>query len=313
MPLLHTMSIIEVSGLHKTFKTLPAISDIRFSVDQGELFGLIGPDGAGKTTLLRLLAGVLRPDAGSIHMCGIDVVAQPEAIKDKIGVVPQNFSLYPDLTVAENLDFFAEMYHVGKTASRERRERLLEVTKLAPFLDRRAENLSGGMQKKLALISSLLHTPQVLLLDEPTTGIDPISRRELWDFFYELLASGTTILVSTPYMDEAERCSKVGFLYQAKLLLMDAPDKLQGDYQQSILEITGPDTIRISEQVFPTDLKIADLYAFGDTLHLVSERDTALQVEQFLKTSDWDITVKRIQPRFEDVFVSVIKREHAQH
>jgi ABC-2 type transport system ATP-binding protein len=313
MPLLHTMSIIEVSRLHKTFKALPAISDITFSVDQGELFGLIGPDGAGKTTLLRLLAGVLRPDTGSISMCGIDVVQQPEAIKEKIGVVPQNFSLYPDLTVSENLDFFAEMYHIKKSAHQERRERLLEVTKLTPFLDRRAQNLSGGMQKKLALISSLLHTPQVLLLDEPTTGIDPISRRELWDFFYELLASGTTILVSTPYMDEAERCSKVGFLYQAKLLLMDAPDTLQRDYKQSILEITGPDTIRISEQVFPADLKIADLYAFGDTLHLVAEQKTAHQVEQLLSTADWDITVKRIQPRFEDVFVSVIKREHAQH
>ncbi len=307
------MPIIEVSGLHKTFKTLSAISDISFSVSQGELFGLIGPDGAGKTTLLRLIAGVLRPDAGTINICGIDVVAHPEAIKEKIGVVPQNFSLYPDLTVAENLNFFAEMYHVAKAAFMARRERLLEVTKLKPFLNRRAENLSGGMQKKLALVSSLLHTPQLLLLDEPTTGIDPISRRELWDFFYELLESGTTIVLSTPYMDEAERCSKVGFLYQTKLLLMNTPDKLQSDYQQSILEIAGPDTINVHEQAFPSDLKIADLYTFGDTLHLVSEPDTACQLEQFLKTRDWDITIKHIQPRFEDVFVSVIKREHAQH
>jgi len=307
------MHIVEVVGLHKRFNKKSAIKNLNLSIEKRELFGLIGPDGAGKTTLLRLLAGVLTPDQGTIECCAVDVVANPEAVKKKIGVVPQEFSLYHDLTVEENLNFFAKMYGVGDEESTRRKEKLLQIMSLKPFRKRRAENLSGGMQKKLALICSLLHTPPLLLLDEPTTGIDPISRRELWDFFYELIDDGATIIISTPYMDEAERCSKVGFLYEGELLLFDDPLRIKERYPYHIFELRGPDILKMKTDIFPEQLQILDLYPVRDTLHLITKDPVGKKLQQFFKEKTWKVQVKRIGTNFEDVFVSVIKREYEDH
>lgn len=303
------MAIIEVNGLHKKFKDLAALKNINFSVNSGEIFGIIGPDGAGKTTLLRILTGVLEPTTGGVKVCDIDVIKNPEGVKEKIGVVPQNFSLYQDLTVEENLWFFSRMYQLSEPAYQERKERLLHIARLEPFLNRRAGNLSGGMQKKLALISSFLHTPLLLLLDEPTTGVDPISRRELWDFFYELFKKGTTIVVSTPYMDEAERCSKVGFLYQGELLLVENPLEIKKKYKYQVFEITGKEIRTLQKVNLAQDLKLIDLYAVGDRLHLVTEKIDLDLIKKALRNYNLDVIMKQIEPSFEDVFISVIREE----
>jgi len=303
------MSIVEVANLHKKFKNFAAIKNLSLAVNKGEIFGIIGPDGAGKTTFLRILAGVIAPDAGTIESCGVDVVKDPEAMKDKIGVMPQNFSLYPDLTIEENLKFFGRMYGVPKAEFETRKERLLRITNLAPFSKRRAEHLSGGMQKKLALISSLLHTPLLLLLDEPTTGVDPVSRRELWDFFYDLLKAGTTIIVSTPYMDEAERCSRVGFIYQGEMLLVDEPTKMKNNYPYNIFEISGPQREHIDVTRFPESFRVIDFYAVGDTLHLVCDQCAVDQVQRFLLDQKGRFNIKNIEPSFEDVFIALISKK----
>ncbi|MGQ9464855.1 MAG: ABC transporter ATP-binding protein [bacterium] len=222
--------ILTANQVYKKFGQKFALKDINLTIYENEIFGLIGPDGAGKTTFLRILSSVLLPDQGMINILGQDILKNPEAIKDKIGVVPQNFSLYGDLTVEENLSFFSQMYQVEAEEFAKKKSVLLEITNLNPFLNRHAKYLSGGMQKKLALIISMLHKPKLLLLDEPTTGVDPLSRRELWDFFYELLKSKTTIIVSTPYLDEMERCTRVGFLYDGKLILIAEPEKILKKY-----------------------------------------------------------------------------------
>jgi len=307
------MSIVEVKGLYKKFKNIGAIKNLNLTVNKGEIFGLIGPDGAGKTTFLRLLTGVLLADAGTIKCCEVDVINNAEAVKEKIGVMPQNFSLYADLTVEENLNFFAKMYRVEKSECMVRQEKLLQIAKLKPFLKRRAEHLSGGMQKKLALISTLLHKPDLLLLDEPTTGVDPVSRRELWDFFYELLKSGVTLIVSTPYMDEAERCSSVGFLYQGELLFVDQPIKLKSDYPYAIIEISGSDKNKIVISQLAPGLKIIDLYPIANTVHLIIEKGAVKYLQEFFDRHKWSIVMKDIEPSFDDVFVSIIRRQDEKH
>lgn len=212
---------VEARGLTKKFKTLEAVSGLDLAVIPGEIFGLVGPDGAGKTTTLRLLSTAMEQTSGEAKILGFDIRRDEEKIRDRIGYMPERFSLYGDLTVDENMDFFADIYGVAPEPRKKRKKELLEFTNLGPFTDRRGINLSGGMQKKLALACNLIHTPEVLFLDEPTTGVDPISRREFWRMLYGL--TGVTIIVSTPYMDEAERCHRVGLIREAKLLICDTP------------------------------------------------------------------------------------------
>ncbi len=195
------MTAVKIKSLTKKFNQLAAIDNISLEIDKGEIIGLIGPDGAGKTTFLRLLAGLLKPSSGSINLEGIDVAKNPQKIKEWIGYMPQHFSLYGDLNVSENLKFFADLYGVPSDKFKERKKELLRFSGLSPFEDRLARNLSGGMQKKLVLACNLFHTPEILLLDEPTTGVDPISRKELWDILFQLNNQGTTLLITTPYMD----------------------------------------------------------------------------------------------------------------
>jgi len=294
------------------FGQLTAIDNISLEVDKGKIIGLIGPDGAGKTTFLRLLAGLLKPSSGSIQVEGIDVVKNPQQVKEKLGYMPQHFSLYGELTVAENLKFFADLYGVSKKKFRERKKELLHFSGLAPFEERLAWNLSGGMQKKLALSCNLFHTPQILLLDEPTTGVDPISRIELWDLLFQLNKRGTTILVTTPYMDEAQRCHFVGFIYEGQMLSFKAPQSLIQQMNEEILElVTEHKQARSLLRNIPY---LKNIYPYGETLHLAFEpgKEGEARTRDFLdKEKIQARSLKKISPSFEDAFLALVEEQKA--
>jgi ABC-2 type transport system ATP-binding protein len=223
--------IIKAQGLTKKFGNTTAVDNLDMEVFDGEIFGLIGPDGGGKTTTMRLLCGLLDATSGTARVCGLDAAEIAAGVAGCIGYMPQKFSLYGDLTVGENLEFFADMYQVPDVARSKRVEELYVFSGLGRFKDRLAEHLSGGMQKKLALSCNLIHTPRLLLLDEPTTGVDPVSRRELWGLLHRLREEGTGIFVSTPYMDEAQKCDRVGFLSAGHLIACDTPEKIKGGFK----------------------------------------------------------------------------------
>jgi len=217
---------LEARAMARRFGAVEALAGLSFAVKAGELYGLIGPDGAGKTTAIRALAGLIDLDGGEARVLGVDPAQGGASVRESLGLMPQQYSLYRDLSVQENLKFFSRLYVLPRAVYRERAERLLAITRLDRFVDRRAEALSGGMYKKLALACALLHQPRVLLLDEPTNGVDPVSRRELWALLHEFVQGGMTVLVSTPYMDEAERCDRVGLVHRGRLLLEGAPGEL---------------------------------------------------------------------------------------
>ena len=232
---------LEVEALTRRFGEVEALRGLSFEVHPGELYGLVGPDGAGKTTAIRMLAGLLDPDSGTARVLGHNSSKGGSVVRESLGLMPQQYSLYRDLSVEENLHFFGRLYCLPAKVYRERSQRLLQITRLAPFVDRRAEALSGGMYKKLALACALLHQPKVLLLDEPTNGVDPVSRRELWDLLHEFVHSGMAVLLSTPYMDEAERCHRVGLMHHGRLLLEGVPLALLRDFDHETFEVIGGD------------------------------------------------------------------------
>jgi ABC-2 type transport system ATP-binding protein len=219
---------VVVRGVTRRFGDVVALDGLSLEIGRGELYGLVGPDGAGKTTLIRALAGLIDVDGGEVRVLGHDPASG--AVRERVGLMPQQFSLYRDLSVAENLKFFSRLNALPRAEHRRRTERLLAITRLAPFVDRRADALSGGMYKKLALACALLHEPEVLLLDEPTNGVDPVSRRELWELLHEFVHGGMTVLISTPYMDEAERCHRVGLVYRGRILVEGAPQALVAEH-----------------------------------------------------------------------------------
>lgn len=225
---------IEACALTKKFKDLTAVAELNLKIPKGEIFGLVGPDGAGKTTIMRMLSTAMEQTSGEAMVLGFHNLTEEENIRDRIGYMPQRFSLYGDLTVDENLDFFADLYQVPGDVRKKKRDELLAFTNLAPFAKRRGAQLSGGMQKKLALACNLIHTPEILFLDEPTTGVDPLSRREFWRILHGL--AGVTILVTTPYMDEAERCDRVGLIREGKLLICDTPAEVKNKVGAATLE-----------------------------------------------------------------------------
>jgi ABC-2 type transport system ATP-binding protein len=230
---------IQAEGLVRRFGEIEALRGVSFEVAEGELFGLIGPDGAGKTTTIRALAGLIGLDGGAVHVLGSDPIRQGAAVREVLGLMPQYYSLYGDLTVGENLKFFGRLFALPRATYAARAERLLEITRLARFVDRRADALSGGMYKKLALACALLHEPRVLLLDEPTNGVDPISRRELWELLHEFVVGGMAVLISTPYMDEAERCQKVGLIHEGRLLAQGRPQEMVREQSFEAFEVQG--------------------------------------------------------------------------
>lgn len=302
-----------VQGLTKRFKDNTAVDHLDLSLSPGEIYGLVGPDGAGKTTTLRLLAGLLVPDEGTAQVAGLDVQKDREKVKTRIGYVPQFFSLYGDLTVSENLKFFADLYNVTGEAYRQRLERLLSIARLSEFSDRLARNLSGGMQKKLALATNLFHTPKVLLLDEPTNGVDPVSRRELWEFLRELSGEGVAILVSTPYMDEVERCDRAGLLFEGRLLLSGSPGVLLHEMGGEVIQLISQNQHRVRRllEENPTLWKGQEVYPVGEALHLIVENaeQSMPSIRTCLEKEGISVqTMREIPPTFEDLFISLIRK-----
>ncbi len=303
----------QIKNLTKKFNGITAIAGITLNIEKGEIIGIIGPDGAGKTTLLRLLCGLYQPASGSILLEGIEISKKPQKAKEKLGYMPQQFSLYGDLTVAENLKFFADLYGLPQQKFKAKKEELLNFSGLAPFVNRLARNLSGGMQKKLALACNLFHTPRILLLDEPTTGVDPISRQELWQLLVYLNCQGVTIIITTPYMDESYKCHKVGLIYEGRILRFKPPQKLIEETKDEILELRIQD-IRL-RKVLKEIPGLKNIYALGESFHLIFEAGAEGEktTEAYLKKKNIQIkSLKRIKPSFEDVFFSLVEKERRE-
>ncbi|MBK9712353.1 MAG: ABC transporter ATP-binding protein [Kouleothrix sp.] len=295
---------IVTTGLSRAFGKIHAVDGLNISVPAGRIYGLVGPDGAGKTTTLRMLCGALQPDAGQALVMGIDVARDPEGVRRQIGYMPQRFSLYGDLTVRENLRFFADVYGVPSAAQPELMDRLLAFSRLGPFQNRRAEALSGGMKQKLALACVLIHRPAVLLLDEPTTGVDPVSRREFWDILRDAVEHDqVTVLVSTPYMDEADRCHTVGFMRGGRLLSSGTPRDLQKLVPGVVLEVQAR-PLHAAQHALLQVAGVRDVQVFGDRLHVLAERALAADaLRQDLPADVTLISVRPIPPTMEDVFM----------
>jgi ABC-2 type transport system ATP-binding protein len=301
--------VIVTENLTKSFKETVAVDGLDLAVERGEIFGLVGPDGAGKTTTIRMLTAIMLPTSGQATVLGHDTVTQPEAIKTDIGYMAQRFNLYRDLTVWENLNFFADVFEVTGTERRERISQLLEFARLTEFKDRRSEHLSGGMQKKLALACTLVHQPQILFLDEPTTGVDPVSRREFWEILTDLHLQGITIFVSTPYMDEAERCSRVGLMYRGRLIVCDTPEHIRAMLEGELIEVRTPNLKRAREAV--THLAgVLEVQTYGDLLHVFVD-DAGRRTPQIADAlAEAGIAVQGIRttrPRMEEAFISLIR------
>lgn len=303
---------VKADSLTRRFGSLTAVDSLTLSVAQGELFGLVGSDGAGKTTTIRMLAGIMDPSAGEAWVMGRQTVLEAEQIKEEIGYMSQRFGLYPDLTVLENINFYSDIYGLSRQGRAEKIERLLAFSNLTPFKNRLAGNLSGGMKQKLGLSCALIHTPRVLFLDEPTNGVDPVSRRDFWRILYQLLKEGVTIFVATAYLDEADRCHRVGLIHKGKLIACDAPDRLRQLMKGAILEIRTNDP-RKTARLLREAISGASVGLFGDRVHLVSEdpeRDRTL-TENILRGGAVELRgIRQIEPSLEDVFVSVLSGEH---
>lgn len=319
--------IIKTENLTKHFGKIIAVNGLSLEIRAGEIFGLVGPDGAGKTTTIRMLAAIMNPTAGRATIAGFDLRQQPERIKEHIGYMAQQFALYGDLSVLENLNFFADVYDVRGQRRKERIERLLNFARLTEFTNRRGGQLSGGMKKKLGLACALIHAPAILYLDEPTTGVDPVSRREFWDILASLHAEGTTILVNTPYMDEAERCSRVGLMYNGRLVERGTPNQIKALIPGELLEfkpilqsraasngdesgrVRGVGLLRKTNRVLDRQDGVLEVQTYGDLMHVfvdnVEQRrpqlETALAAEQIAMAN-----YRQTMPRMEEAFISLI-------
>jgi len=304
---------VELAGLTRRFGALTAVDGLSFTVGRGELFGLVGPDGAGKTTTLRMLAGVMRPSAGDARLEGVSVAREPERVKHSIAYMAQRFGLYGDLTVAENLDFYADLHRVPRAERPARLERLYHFSALGPFRARLAAQLSGGMKQKLALSCCLVHEPRILLLDEPTFGVDPISRRDLWLIVHEMVAHGTTVVVSTAYMDEAERFDRLAMLHRGRLVALDSAERLQRDLGIGMVAVPV-DRVHEARAVAQRLPGVRNAAVFGDRLH-VAVADAAAdgpRVVAGLRAAGFAAgAAHAVAPSLEDVFIERIARAGA--
>jgi ABC-type multidrug transport system ATPase subunit len=309
--------MIECEGLTKLFGTFTAVDHVSFSVDKGSIFGFLGPNGSGKTTLIRMLCGILEPNEGTARIGGHDVVRDIESIKPMIGYMSQKFSLYDELTVNENLIFAGKLYGLNGHDLNKRRDEMVAVTHLKPYLDQRAALLSGGWRQRLAMACSLMHKPTVLFLDEPTAGIDPVARRELWDLLFEFAGKGMTLFVTTHYMDEAERCDHVGYIYMSKLIVCGEPDELK-----KMPEVNPPETRRLDVtcdhvttalQAMRGMRGVRSATVFGQSMHLlVDENVRRAEIEEKLREVGISHSeIHEIGPSLEDVFVT-LTAQHAE-
>lgn len=305
------MPAIRAEGLCKSFGDLTAVDNLTLSIEEGEIFGLVGPDGAGKTTTMRLLTGIMDPTAGDAWVAGQHVVREAEAVKDDIAYMSQRFGLYPDLTVMENIDFYADLYGMPRQGRAARIEELLAFSNLTPFKKRQAGKLSGGMKQKLGLACALIHTPKVLFLDEPTNGVDPVSRRDFWRILYQLLREKVTIFVSTAYLDEAERCARVALMHKGRLIAVGTPEEVKRLMQGSLIEVRAAEPRR-SAALLREQLEAESVGLFGDRVHIVAQHpDAAMaKAEEVLRHAGLAVeSIRTIEPSLEDVFVSVLSRE----
>ena len=306
-----TQSAIAVRGLEKRFNGRAAVQGLNLEVRAGEIFGLVGPDGAGKTTTLRMLAGILPADAGEMELAGVDVARHPERAKKFLSYMPQRFGLYEDLTVDENIHFYAELFGVRAAERAVREDQLLKAAGMQEFRKRRAGQLSGGMKQKLGLVCALIHHPRVVLLDEPTTGVDPVSRRDFWRILYELLAEGVAILLSTAYLDEAERCHRVALLHEGRLLFSDAPDALKKRMPEAIYSIESRDPRRV-RVLLEGQKGISGMVVHGDALRVVvGDAQVGLDALQAqLKQAGASFgLITQVEPTMEDLFVNAVMAE----
>ena len=304
---------IETHALTKAFKSVVAVDGLTLQIRPGEIFGLLGPDGAGKTTIIRLLSAIMDPTSGWARVAGFDTVTEPEAIKRRIGYMAQRFNLYGDLSAWENLNFFADVFEVSGAERAERIERLLTFARLNDFRHRRASQLSGGMQKKLALACTLIHTPQIIFLDEPTTGVDPVSRREFWDILTDLHLQGITLVASTPYMDEAERCSRVGLIYQGRLVVCDTPEAVKAMTEGELIAL-WPSDVRRARAALTGLAGVLEIQTYGDQLRVFCRDTDGLMASMADTLAAAGVEVqdmRRARPRMEEAFISLIQRQRA--
>lgn len=304
------MSVIEIKSLTKKFGDIVAVNDISLEIHKGEMFALVGPDGSGKTTTIRMLCGITKPTAGTLNVLGFDVQKQPDEVKKRIGYLSQKFSLYGDLTVDENIEFFAKIHGVRNYKTR--RDELLEFTRLTAFRTRLAEKLSGGMKQKLALTCTLIHTPEVIFLDEPTTGVDPVSRRDFWKVLSSLLKIGITIIMTTPYLDEAERCSRVALMSEGKMLVTDTPKNLKTIMKGKVVEVVCSN-IRASSSLLKNYEGVKEVQAFGDRLNILIDTERKMpKVLAHLKKNSIEVADWRVvPPSLENVFISLLSDQRA--
>jgi ABC-2 type transport system ATP-binding protein len=296
---------IRVEGLTRHFGDITAVRELSFAVNPGELFGLVGPDGAGKTTTLRMLAGVMPPSEGDAYLLGVSVADDPEGVKHEIAYMSQRFGLYTDLTVQENLDFYADLYQVTRAERDRRLKRLFEFSGLEPFRARLAGKLSGGMKQKLGLSCALIHQPRILLLDEPTFGVDPISRRDLWLIVHEMVSQGVTVVVSTAYMDEAERFDRVALLHEGSLLALDTPDALQRTLADKVL-VVSVTPVREAQAALQDHPRALGVAVFGDKLHVTvaDTRTDGPEIKKALTAAGLNVTrCESAAASMEDVFI----------
>jgi ABC-type multidrug transport system ATPase subunit len=314
-----TDAMIESDGLTKRFGTFTAVDHVSFSVSKGSIFGFLGPNGSGKSTVIRMLCGILEPSDGRAHIGGRDVMREGEAIKEMIGYMSQKFSLYDELTVDENLTFSGKLYGLNGRELKKRRDELIAITHLEPYIDRRAALLSGGWRQRLAMACALMHKPIVLFLDEPTAGIDPVARRELWDLLFEFAGQGMTLFVATHYMDEAERCSHVGYIFMSKLIVCGEPDDLK-----KLPEVSPPGTRRldvtcdhvtVALQAMRQMPGVQTATVFGQSMHLlVDENIKRAQIEAKLREIGiGNVEVHVIGPSLEDVFVALTAKHAGEN
>ncbi|MFN3395910.1 MAG: ATP-binding cassette domain-containing protein [Thermodesulfovibrionales bacterium] len=298
---------IKTSNLTKVFGNNAAVNNLNLEIKKGELFGLVGPDGAGKTTIMRLLTGIMEPTSGEAWVVGHSISNEGERIKEKIGYMSQRFGLYEDLTVFENIIFYADLYEVPMKERPERIDRLLGFSNLTPFKGRLAGRLSGGMKQKLGLACALIHTPEVLFLDEPTNGVDPVSRRDFWRILYDLLKEGVTIFVSTAYLDEAERCTRIGLIHKGKILMEGNPAELKNSFGLPVIELLTDASRRAGEIVKGINI-VKSVSVYGDRLHIaIAEMKHVTEIIDRLRDEKIDVRdYRRILPSIEDIFISKI-------
>jgi drug efflux transport system ATP-binding protein len=299
-------SVIKIEELKKSFEDIKAVDGISFEVGKGEMFGLVGPDGAGKTTTIRMLCGLVRPESGSATILDLDIHKHIKKIQNQIGYLSQKFSLYGDLTVDENIEFFANIHSIKNII--DRRDELLDFTRLKPFRNRLADNLSGGMKQKLALACSLIHTPKILFLDEPTTGVDPVSRRDFWKILSRLIKDGITIFMSTPYLDEAERCNRVALMNKGKIMSLDTPQKIKSSLNMVVVEIICTN-IRGAYLLIRDKLNM-EVQMFGDRINVIIKNyeNDYPEIEKLLKDNSIQINSNRIiSASLENLFIHLVK------